>query len=58
MAEWWIGFCWGAAAMSVGEVVLGVGIGLWLRHRDREAARRAEARIMLYRSSEDRTLFV
>ena len=56
--QWWVGFVYGAVAVSVAEVVLAVGIALWLRHRDRKAARRAEARIRLCRSSEDRTLFV
>jgi glutathione S-transferase len=48
MAEWWIGFLYGAGAVSVGEVVLAVAIWLWIRHQDRKALRRIEARLGRY----------
>jgi len=53
---WWEGFVYGAVALSVAEFMLAEGIFLVLRHQDRKAARRAEARIRLYQSSEDKTL--
>jgi hypothetical protein len=48
MAEWWIGFLYGAGAVSVVEVVLAVAIWLWIRYQDRKALRRLEARLYRY----------
>jgi len=45
MDKWWVGFIYGAVAVSVGEFVLAVGIGLYFRHQDRKALRRLEARL-------------
>jgi len=45
MGEWWVGFFWGAGAVSVGEVVLAVAIWLWIDYQDRKALRRLESRL-------------
>ena len=48
MGEWWVGFCWGAGAISVTEVVLAVAIWLWIDYQDRKALRRLESRLFRY----------
>jgi hypothetical protein len=48
MAEWWIGFLYGAGAVSVGEVALAVAIGLYFRRQERKALDRLEARLYRY----------
>lgn len=48
MAEWWIGFIYGAAAASVIEVVLAVLIWQWMAYKDRKALRRLEERLFRY----------
>jgi hypothetical protein len=48
MAEWWIGFLYGAGAVSVVEVVLAVAIGLYFRRQERKALDRLEARLYRY----------
>jgi hypothetical protein len=55
MAEWWIGFLYGAGAVSVGEVVLAVAIWLWIRYQDRKALRRFENRLYRCMNSEPGT---
>ena len=51
MAEWWNGFIYGAATVSVGEVVLAVLIWLWMAYQDRKALRRLEDRLSRYVNS-------
>ena len=51
MSEWWQGFIYGAAAVSVVEVALFVAALLWIGYQDRKALRRLEARLFRYTSS-------
>ena len=45
MTEFWLGFLWGAASISMIEVVLVETAWLWIKYRDRKAFHCLEARL-------------